>query len=348
MKIIWFLLLVSIIAFSWGAYKSSTSRTLVSASEPVSPPPAKPDQPTIGGTGIVEPSSEEILIGTPIAGLVVEVFTAEGDSVRKDDPLFQLDTREIDAELALRESEVELAKAELQRLKELPRPETVVVSKARLKDAETALELARSRELRQRELRATNAVSEDAYDETLAELQQAEARVGLEKAELALVEQGTWVEDIRVAEQNIAVLESRVEQTRINKSRLTIRAPKDGVLLDVRVRPGQFAGADTTGGALMTLGVIDPLFVRVDVDETEGWRFTETTEATVFVRGNSLITSPATFVRFEPRIVPKTTLTGETTERVDVRVLQILYRLTEPGEHFRVGQRVDVFIPAKE
>jgi len=50
------------------------------------------------------------------------------------------------------------------------------------------------------------------------------------------------------------------------------------------------------------------------------------------------------FVRFEPYVTPKRSLTGDSTERVDTRVLQVIYRFKDPGVPFRVGQQMDVFI----
>ena len=51
------------------------------------------------------------------------------------------------------------------------------------------------------------------------------------------------------------------------------------------------------------------------------------------------------FVRIDPFVVPKKSLTGESAERVDTRVLQIIYQLDKPVDRpLYVGQQVDVFI----
>jgi hypothetical protein len=51
-------------------------------------------------------------------------------------------------------------------------------------------------------------------------------------------------------------------------------------------------------------------------------------------------------VRVEPYVVPKRSLTGESTERVDTRVLQVLYRFDPAAMKVYVGQQVDVFVEA--
>jgi len=68
--------------------------------------------------------------------------------------------------------------------------------------------------------------------------------------------------------------------------------------------------------------------------------------ARAFVRGNREINTAIQFVRTEPYIVPKRSLTGDTTERVDTRVLQILYGFERGDLPVYVGQQMDVFIEA--
>jgi hypothetical protein len=93
---------------------------------------------------------------------------------------------------------------------------------------------------------------------------------------------------------------------------------------------------------------LKPLYVRVDVDEHEAWRVQPEAKATAAVRGNANLKSPLAFVRFEPFILPKKSLTGDSTERVDTRVLQVIYRVEDDNPHLFVGQQMDVFIDAPE
>jgi len=44
--------------------------------------------------------------------------------------------------------------------------------------------------------------------------------------------------------------------------------------------------------------------------------------------------------------VPKRSLTGDSTERVDTRVLQVLYRFDRGDLPVYVGQQMDVFVEA--
>jgi hypothetical protein len=94
------------------------------------------------------------------------------------------------------------------------------------------------------------------------------------------------------------------------------------------------------------MGETNPLHVRVDIDENEVARVALGEPAVISPRGAAELHVNATFVRAEPQVVPKRSLTNSAAERVDVRVLQLIYALPE-SDAFRVGQQIDAFIPAK-
>jgi hypothetical protein len=88
------------------------------------------------------------------------------------------------------------------------------------------------------------------------------------------------------------------------------------------------------------------MHVRVDVDENDAWRIRPDAAAEASLRGNSSLKTPLTFVRIEPYVIPKRSLTGESTERVDTRVLQIIYSFDPSTIPVYVGQQMDVSIQA--
>ena len=62
------------------------------------------------------------------------------------------------------------------------------------------------------------------------------------------------------------------------------------------------------------------------------------------MRGSPETAYPLEFVRVEPYVIPKKSLTGDNTERVDTRVLQVIYALDAADKPIYVGQQLDVFI----
>jgi hypothetical protein len=125
----------------------------------------------------------------------------------------------------------------------------------------------------------------------------------------------------------------------------------DGQVLQVNVRPGEFVGAPPSQ-PLVVLGSVDRLHVRVDIDEHDIPRaypsFQTAIPAFASPRGDPSLKIPLTFVRVEPYVIPKKSLTGDNTERVDTRVLQAIYQVDRAEPVLFVGMQVDVFLEAKK
>jgi hypothetical protein len=62
------------------------------------------------------------------------------------------------------------------------------------------------------------------------------------------------------------------------------------------------------------------------------------------VRGNPPLSIPLRFEYIEPYVTPKTSLTGQSTERTDVRVLQVIYSFERGTLPVYLGQQMDAFI----
>ena len=126
--------------------------------------------------------------------------------------------------------------------------------------------------------------------------------------------------------------------------RFTIRAMQSGKVLQMNIHPGEFAQSTSQGKPLIVLGDIQRLSVRVDVDEFDAFRVAPGAAAVAFVRGAPHRPVALKFERIEPYVAPKTALTGNPTERVDSRVLQVVYSVDAKDLAVYVGQQVDVYI----
>lgn len=273
---------------------------------PPAPPPVSQYRNTIAAVGLLEPSSENVRIGTPLSAIVELVFVQAGDEVAAGAPLFQLETRHLRAAFADAESAVGVARA------------GVVVAEAAHADASQQLALALAVEDKR-------AISEDELEKRRHAA--ATARARLDEAQ-ALV--------------GAAIAERQRIQVDIERS--TVRAPIAAKVLKVNVREGEYAPAAAVAEPLMILGNVDPLFVRVDVDEHLAAHIRSSARAVGAVRGDASIRTPLSFVRFEPLVVPKRALTGDSAERVDTRVLQVIYRVDRKDAPLFIGQQLDVFI----
>lgn len=254
--------------------------------EPSTNPYANP----IAAAGIVEAVDKNISIGAPEEGIVTKMDVAVWDKVQKGEPLYQLDSRTLEAQLVFQKANVEVAKATLIRLQD---------QLNRLKAVH--------------DIRA-----------------------------ISLDELKTRENDVNVAQAQFKVALASVEETKALIARLVVRAPKDGVILQNNIREGEYVSKNAS---TMILGNLEHLQVRADIDEQNAGWFDPKSKAVAYPKNNTSIAIPLKFVRIEPYVLPKISLTGASDERVDTRVLQVIYSFDQPQKyHIYVGQQVDVFI----
>lgn len=305
-------------------------------------PPSTPFVDTLAGAGVVEPQSENIAIGSPLPGIIAEVPVAVGQKVAKGDLLFRMDDRQLRSEFASRQAALAIAQAELTRLQNEPRPEQVAVDAAQVKEAQAVEKEAKLQLDRVTQLRATNAVTPAELDAAQRTAAVAAAQLARSQAELDLLQAGAWYLDEAVAQQQIEQAQAEVQRIQTELDRLEVRAPRDGEVLQVNVRPGEYAGTPP-GATLMVLGSTDSLHVRVDVDEQDIGRYRVGIPGVAMPRGFPDLKYDLKFKRVEPFVVPKRSLTGDNTERVDTRVLQVIYEVVKNDPPLYVGQQLDVF-----
>lgn len=277
--------------------------------QPPSPAPRSAFATTVAAVGLVEPRSENIAVGSHRPGIVERVLVRAGDVVKAGAPLAVLDQRELNSQLAAA------------RAREAESQAQVTVADATLAEARDLLRFLEN-------IRDTRAISEEQTTGRRRTVDIAAARALAARASL---------ESARAAVE--------IAQTEIDRS--TIRAPIDATVLRVNLRPGETVTTQPVADPYFILGDVAELHVRVDVDEHEAWRLKAGSPAQARVRGNAAQSCDLAFLRFEPYVIPKRSLTGAATERVDTRVLQVIYRLqNHAAVTLYPGQQVDVFIDA--
>lgn len=254
-------------------------------------PAVNPYAHTIAASGIIEAVDKNIEIGVPQSGLVKETFVNVGSKVQTGQILFQIDDRDLLAQLLVQKAQIAVSEALLMRLKDqLDRLESIEDMRA----------------VSQEELNTRRA-------------------------------------DVAVAKAQLEAAETQVTHTILMLERLCICAPKNGTLLQNNVRRGEFVEAG--GAPAMILGDLEHLQVRAEIDEQNASHIYPHTSAAAFPKNNSSLEIPLQFERIEPYVIPKRSLTGASDERVDTRVLQVIYSFECPlCFPLYVGQQVDIFI----
>jgi multidrug resistance efflux pump len=321
-------------------------RPVESKVEPHLPPPSAEFRDKVGAVGIVEASTENIAVSLPVPGMVAAVYVKAGDRVTRGQRLFSLDDRDVRAELALRVSNLDLAKARLERLAASPRPEEIPPAEARVQEAKAQLSDTRVQLDLMEGVRDKRAIRVEDLERRRRGVEIAQAKVDEAEAALRLLRAGAWSKEIEVAKAEVDQAAASVERVRADLSRLTVTASIAGEILQCKVRPGEYAAAGPLAQPLMLLGAVEELHVRADVDERDAPRVKSGAAVVASVRGDTGRRFPLRYVRVEPFVVPKRNLTNDATERVDTRVMQVIYAL-DKGASVLPGQQMDVLIEVK-
>ncbi len=242
----------------------------------------------------MEARTENIAIGTPVSGIVTAIYVKWGEQVQTGDPLFKIDSSDLQAQ--------------------------VLPALAKVKEAEANLAKVKNR-----------------------------LRVGeslIPGVSISVEEMDNRRFDVAIDEAALASAESQVEQIKTEMGRRTVRAPFPGRILQMKTRLGEYAQNGSLSMPLMLLGDDTLFHVRVDIDENDAWRFQPCASAVAFVRGNPDLKVPVRYERTDPDVVPRVLLTGDSTQRTDTRVLQVIYSFNRAFLPVYVGQQMDVFVEA--
>lgn len=310
--------------------------------DPILPPNIGPYKSQISGIGVVEPGSENISIGTPVNRIIEHVFVKVGEKIEKGEALFSLENRDLRANLNVQNAAYESALAKFDRLKQLPQPEDLVVAEMNLNTSKISLEAAKSQNEMVAKLPDPRAISQEERNRRLFAFREAEAQLNQAQANFDKVKAGIWKPDLVIAQSELAQAKANVDLVKTEIERTVIRSPIDGTVLQVRIHDGEMPSIET--GSLMTIGDVDEMYLRVSINQLDISKFQPNSPAVAYPQGNNQTKYQLHFIRMEPLLVRKQNINNAIFEKVDTRVLQIVYRIKTEGRPVYVGQQMDVFI----
>lgn len=281
------------------------------APTPLVEPSRAPYADSIGARGIVEAVDENVVVAPLLPGLITDVYVKVGDRVKKGDPLFRQDTRDAAAKVATQKAQVGLLEAKVHEAQ---------VMLADRKDSYDRIE----------RLREKAVVSEDDRLRKYYMMRSAETALSTASADLELGR-------------------AQLDQAEVVLDLLTVRASRDGEIIRQFMHVGEYATVSPTdpNTPSMILGETSHLQLRADVDEDSASRVMSGAPAVAYIKGMRSDPIPLRFVRIDPYITVKKSLTGDSTERVDTRVLQVIYQFDKTKVPVYVGQQMDVFIKGR-
>jgi HlyD family secretion protein len=328
---------------------------------PVFAPASNPYARAVYAIGIVEsdqPAGSNINVYPDVSGAVTQLFVHDGDHVKRGDVLLTLDDSVQRATAAQLAAQADAAQALLDALLAQPRRETLEVAKAQVLAAAASLKMAQDQFDKQQRAFSLEpkAVCRDILDNAANGVNVARANLEVVTRQLRLTQAGAWVYDVRNQQKQAVALRRAADASAALLERYTLRAPTDGMVLALNAATGAYLspqGVYSTyaqgNQPAVVLGTHpDQLAVRCYVDEILISRLPDphALKASMFIRGTPL-KAALQFMRIQPYVTPKIQLSDQRTERVDVRVLPVIFRVVpQPGMRLYPGQIVDVYIAA--
>jgi HlyD family secretion protein len=358
MKTRWLFILsaTGIVAACIAAYFSSITKA---AEPPVFNPASNPYNEGIYAEGIVESvqsSGMNINMYPEVAGTVKQIFVVEGQVVRKGTPLLLVDDSIQRATAEQQHSQAQAAHAMLEELRAEPRKETLDVNIAQVLAAQANLKTAKDELDKQQAAYAINpgSISKDALDSAINSDAVAQTNLTVTKRQYDLTRAGAWIYDINNQEKQYIALEKAYAASSALLGKYTLLAPRDGVILSINTVVGAYVSpqgaydAYTQGtDPVLIVGDSDTtLHIRCYVDEILVTRLPSPSQmkAQMTIRGTD-VHIPLTFDRVQPFVSPKIELSDQRQERVDVRVLPVIFRFERPKNvNLYPGELVDVYI----
>jgi HlyD family secretion protein len=326
---------------------------------PAFSPATNPYPNGIYAEGMVEsdqPSGENINVYPEVSGTVTKIPVTEGQEVKKGAILLNLEDSVQRATVEQLQSQAQAAFTLLAELKAQPRKETLDVAEAQVVAAQAALKTAQDELDKQAAAYDVNpkSISKDALDSAANAVATAKANLEVARKQRDLSKAGAWIYDINNQERTSNALYKSAMSASALLSKYTLRAPRDGIVLAINPAVGSYVSGQGaydsyTQGMDPVLVLGSPhayLNVRCYVDEILVPRLPSPSrmKAQMSVRGSS-VKIPLEFVRMQPVVSPKIELSDQRQERVDVRVLPIIFRLSKPKDlNLFPGLLVDVYI----
>ena len=353
------IMIISVLGILAGILTAIFSALVTPALSPAFHPSASPYSSAIYSEGIIESaqaSGENINLYPEVAGTVTQILVTEGQEIKAGEPLLRLDDSIQRATAEQVGSQAEAAKALLEELKAEPRKENLDVSGAQVVSAEAALKTAG--DTLEKEQAAyemdSRSVSKDALDSAINAVSIAKANLEVAQKQFELTKAGAWIYDIRNQERQQQALEKGYAASRALLSKYTLRAPRDGIVLSINTIVGNYASPQGSydtyrqgQSPVITLGSSPTsLHVRCYIDEILVPRLPAGSKmkAQMSVRGSD-VKIPLEFVRVQPYVSPKIQLSDQRQERVDVRVLPVIFKIEKPSNiNLYPGELVDVYI----
>jgi multidrug resistance efflux pump len=346
----WTIAAAALLAVVLGAayLHNRASRVVVSAASNATATNESPiNKSVVAGPGLVEPNSENVQVGSELAGKLKQVLAEEGDVVKKGQLLAVLVNDDYRAQVESSRAQVHQAEAAYAKIQNGSRAQERGESAAAMHQAEAVEASARADWERRQKLFDAGVISSEELDHYRRDFNVAEQQFQASQQHFHLIDDRQRDEDIASAKAQLENARAQLDNSEAVYAKTFMRAPFDGTILRKHHRTGEsITNSSVTPDPVFTMGDVGGLRVRVDVDETDVGRVAngQRVYCTANAYGDQKFWGHV--IRVAGQLGHKNLRTDEPNEKTDTKILETLVQL-DPGVHLPVGLRVDAYIQTK-
>lgn len=253
---------------------------------------------------------------------VVDRPVEEGARVAKGDVLLRLDDTRAQAQLSEAQAAYDQAAARLEEAVNGPRKQDIAAARARLKGAVGNFETARREYARSEDLAKSDVRSQSALDQARAALDSARAERDAAQANLDQLLEGTRQETLAQVRAAVAQARGALAAARLDAERLTVRAPRAGIVDSLPYHLGERPPTHATVAVL--LGAT-PVYAEFYIPEPLRASVHAGDRAEIHLDGrNQPLTGHVSFIASESAFTPYYALTERDRSRLAYRAKAVI------------------------
>lgn len=275
---------------------------------------------------------------------IAQIFVQEGDRVKKGQLLANLNTDLLEARLAETEALLLEQQQTVDKLKAGSREHEIAKVKAEYAAAKSQATTAQDTAKRLQKLLPNKLASEDDVETAQAKADAAIAQADAMAHALALAVEGPRQEDIAIAEAQLKAKQASVMIAKQHLQDASLYSPADGVIRNRILEPGDMATPQST---ILTLAMIDPVWVRAYVPETDLGKIAIGFKAQIFSDSfpDKFYQGWIGYLSPTAEFTPKNVQTPELRARL---VYSLRVYACNPQDELRLGMPVTVKIPLNQ
>jgi multidrug resistance efflux pump len=271
------------------------------------------------GIGKVEPENAIVGLASATGGIVAAVLKQEGDRVHANEVLVKLD------------DDKELLKVEQVKTQVRTQESQLAIEKSNLQEAQVRLKNKQKQLVASKNLLSKGAESSQSYDDLATDVAVLEAGLARNLA------------NVRLAESQLDELKVQLRQSEDEAGKKNLRAPDDGIVLEIKVKPGE---AISQYSEYTEFAPVGEKIVRAEVDETFVSKLSVGQSVDIRFTGTDKIVAKGKIGLLSPYLKKKSLFSVKASDQEDRMVREVKIVL-EGNTDLIINEKVECIIHVK-